>query len=180
MKRRTKNMLRALAKHFGLKIVFVSYFPTDVYGKLIPREKRILVNAFQPRCEHIFTVLHEIGHYIRHVLNPCQTRHPRIFDINWKMKFLADRSSLARRSFRFAFNNSKGKEWEADIWAMCAFIYLAKTIGCKSEFMAFLKRHPEKLNVFLLAACGTIYCGVKASVKNLWPRLLVPFDAAFR
>ncbi len=180
MKRKTKNMLRAIAKHFGLKIVFVSYFTVDVQGLLLPREKRILINAHQPRCEHIFTLLHEVGHYIRHVLNPHRTHHPRVFEDHWKINFLAEFSMHVRRYYRFIFNRASGKEWEADLWAMCAFICLAKTTGCRSEFSAFLKRHPEKTNVYLLATCGTIYSAIKTRVRHICRCLLLPFGATLR
>jgi hypothetical protein len=174
MKRKTKNILRAMAKLFGLKIVYVSYFPPDVHGKLLPHEKRILVNAHQPRYEHIFTLLHEMGHYLQHVLTPRRTFHPRIFDIHWKINCLAKVATRVRRYYRFAFNNTSGKEWEADLWAMCAFIYLAKAIGCRKELLAFVDRHPEKRNVFLLAACGTAYCRVKTHIQSISKRLLFP------
>jgi hypothetical protein len=180
MKRKTKNMLRAIAKHFGFKIVFVSYFSAGLHGKLLPREKRILINAHQPRCEHIFTLLHEVGHYIQHVLNPHRRHHPRVFEHPWKSRFLAEVSSHVRRYFRFIFNRTRGKEWETDLWAMCAFIYLVKAVGCRAEFDAFLKRHPEKRNVFLLAVGGTIYSGIKSRIENICQCLLLPFSATFR
>lgn len=176
MKRKTKNTLRAMAKLFGLKIVYVSYFSADVHGQLLPREKRILINAHKARCEHIFTLLHEIGHYIQHVLSPRRTFHPRLFDVHWKINFLAKVATRVRRFYRFAFNNTRGKEWEADLWAMCAFIHLAKAIGCRQELLAFVDRHPEKRKVFLLAVCGTIYCGF----KNISRHLLLPFGVTPR
>ena len=180
MTRRTKNTLRAIAKHFGLKIVFVSYFSADVYGQLLPREKRILINAHKPRYEHIYTLLHEFGHFLLHFKSLPRQHHPRFFDINWESERLSNFCSVVRRYFRFAFNIRRGKEWEADIWAMCAFIYLAKAVGCRAEFDAFLKRHPEKTNVYLLATCGTIYCGSKARIKNICRCLLLPFSATLR
>lgn len=180
MKRKTKNILRAMAKHFGLKIVYVSYFPPDIHGQLLPRERRILVNAHQPRYEHIFTLLHEMGHYLQHVLTPRRTFHPRIFDIELKIKFFANVATRVRRYFRFAFNNTSGKEWEADLWAMCAFIHLARAIGCREELLAFVNRHPEKRNVFLLAACGTVYCGIKTRIKNISKYLLLPLGSTLQ
>ena len=176
MKHKTKNTLRALARHFGLKVKFVSYLPADVQGKLLPREKRILINAYKPRCEHTFTLLHEIGHYVQHVLTPRRAYHPRVFDLHWKNDFLAEFSKFVRRYFRFIFNKQSGKEWEADLWAMCAFIYLAKAIGCQDELIAFVKRHPEKTNIFRLAAWGAAYCGIKTRIKNASRYFLLPFS----
>ena len=87
MKHRKKNLLRDMAKHLGLKIVFVSYFTNDVHGKLLPREKRILINAHKPRYEHTFTLLHEIAHYLLHFKNFTRKRHARFLDINWKIDY---------------------------------------------------------------------------------------------
>jgi len=174
MKRKTKNILRGLVRHFGLKIVYVSYFPPHIYGKLLPREKRILVNAHKPRYEHIFTLLHELGHYLQHFLTPRRTFHPGIIDRQFKSDLLAKLASRVRRHYRFAFNNTRGKEWEADLWAMCAFIYLARHIGCREELWAFVDRHPEKRNVFLLAAGATVYSWIKTSLQSVSQWLFLP------
>jgi hypothetical protein len=93
---------------------------------------------------------------------------------------VADRSKLVRRYFRFVFNKTSGKEWVADLWAMCAFVYLANAIGCRAELTAFLDRHPEKTNLFLLASCGAAYCGIKTRIKNTATFLSFTFGAAFR
>ena len=50
MKHRTKNMLRAMAKHLRLKVKHVDYLGEDIQGVLLPNEGRILINAHKPRC----------------------------------------------------------------------------------------------------------------------------------
>ena len=167
MKHQTKSTLRALAKHLGLKVKFVSYFCDEIHGKLIVREKRILINAHKPRCEHIFTLLHEVGHFLLHFNRPNRTHHPRFFDIPWKSEWLALACSKVRRYFRFIFSRTTGREWEADLWAMCAFLYLARRVGCRSELLKFVERHPEgtsQLFFFLIKGCGMqhIHQGSKA------------------
>lgn len=174
MKHNTKNILRALAKHFGLKIVFVHYFPADVHGKLLPREKRILINARKPRYEHAFTVLHEIGHYVRHFLTPRRKYHPRIFDITWKINRLAKCFSHARRSFRFIYHKQSSREREADLWAMCAFDHLSRHHGCRDELVTFLKRHPEKITLYRLVAVFSTICGVKRRIETAARSLALP------
>jgi len=62
MKYTTKNILRELAKQLGLNVKFVHYFANNTHGKLLPHEKRILINANKPRYEHVYTLLHEVGH----------------------------------------------------------------------------------------------------------------------
>lgn len=171
MKHRTKNTLREMAKHLGLKVKFVSYFSDNVHGKLLPREQRILINARKPRCEHIFTMLHEIGHFLIHFQNAPRKHHPRFFEIHWKTEWLACLCSRIRRHLRYFFNKEGGKEWEADLWAMCAFIYFAKRIGCRDDLLTFLDRHPEKSGSFFLAAFGVAYSDAKTLIKKL-PKML--------
>ena len=165
MKHKSKNTLREMATLLGLKVRFVSYFSAGTHGKLLPRERRILINAHEPRCEHVFTLLHEIGHFLIHFQNAPQQRHPRFFDIHWKIKWLAEAFSTVRRYLRFIFNRKESKEWEADLWAFCAFIYFARHLGCRRDLLAFVDRHPEKSSRFYLAACGVAYAGVSGQLK---------------
>jgi len=176
MKRKTKNTLRGLAKFLGLKIKFVNYLDDQIQGKLLPREGRILINARKPRNEHFFTVLHEIGHFVVHFKNQPRKHHPSIFDIHWKAEWLERLSSKVRRWYRFVFNKEGGKEWEADVWAMCAFVYIARQLGCRDEVKKFLKRHPEKTGVFLLAVYGTVYCDTKLKIKKFGRAIATPFQ----
>ena len=166
MKHRTKNILRAMAKHFGLKVKFVNHLGENIHGKFFPRENRILINAHKPRYEHTFTLLHEIAHHLLHVQNPRRKRHPRIFDTRWKINRVATLCSKVRRTFRYIYNKESGKEWEANLWAMCAFICLAKRCGCKDQLLAFLDKNPEKHRIFLLAITGSIYCDLKKRIMT--------------
>ena len=165
-----------MSKHLGIQVKFVDYLSDDVHGKLLPREKRILINAHKPRTEHIYTVLHEIGHFLIHFKSLPRRRHPRIFDINWKAEWLARLCSTVRRYYRFIFNKESGKEWDADVWAMCAFIYLAKHIGCRNDLFTFLDHHPEKTGTFFLCALVTIYCDAKTRIKKVGHALAMPLQ----
>jgi hypothetical protein len=171
MKHQTKNTLRALAKHIGLKIEFVHYLAGDVYGKLIPREKCVLVNAKRPRYEHIFTVLHEIGHHICHVQNQNRKHYPQLLDRDWRFDGFIWFVSRVKRSMRFWFAKTSGKEWEADLWAFCAFIYFARHLGCRDDLMIFLEHHPEKSELFMLAMAGTLYSDIKTFASKTKTRL---------
>jgi hypothetical protein len=174
MKYRIKNTLREMAKHFSLKLRFVDYFDDQTHGKLLVREKRILLNARKSRIEHVFTILHELGHYVLHYLAPRKTYHPKIFESKWLGQLLPDFCRAIRRYFRFIFNNNTGLEWEADLWAMCAFVILAKQIGCRKELMEFLKRHPEKTNLYLLAAGAFAYDHVKTRAASFSKCIWLP------
>jgi len=134
-----------------------------------------LINAHKPRCEHVFTLLHEVGHYLIHFKNRPRKHHPRFFDLHWKAEWLALACSKVRRYFRFIFNKQSGKEWEADLWAMCAFVYCAKCIGRRDELRAFLDRHPEKSKLFLLVAIAVAYNDTITRLKRIRHALAMPF-----
>jgi len=168
MKQRKKNILREMARHLRLKVAFVSYFDDQTHGKLMPREGRILINANKPRQEHIFTMLHEIGHFLLHFKNPPRKHHPRVFDVAGKIEWLANFCSNLRRQMRFHFNKASGKEWEADLWALCAFAYLARHFGFREELFSFLQRHPEKQWSYRLVKSAMFYCDCKKLIANAY------------
>lgn len=180
MKPKIKNVLRGMAKHIGIVVKFVDYLDDDTHGKLLPRENRILINARKPKTEHIYTLLHEIGHYLMHFKSPPRTHHPRIFDINWTWERLARLWSKFRRYFRFTFNRKAGKEWEADVWAMCAFVYIARHFDCRSKLIEFLDRHPEKTGIFLLAVYGTVYSDAKTRLIKIGQAVSMPFQSFWK
>jgi len=175
MKLRTKNILREMAKHFGLKVKFVSYFGDAVHGKLLPREKRILINAHKPRYEHIFTLFHEIGHFFIHFKNPRRKHYPGFLEIQWNIQWLDDLASKVRRYLRRLFNKETGQEWEADLWAMILFLLVSKFTGNTDDLRTFLNHHPEKFWIFMLASTTLIYCGIKNRITRPFQILLKPF-----
>jgi hypothetical protein len=162
-----------MSKHLGIKVKFVGYFTADIHGKLLPREKRILINARKPRFEHIFTLLHEIGHFLIHFKMTHRIPNARYLDIHWKSQRLAQFFSKVRRVLRRFRNSDSGKEWEADLWAMCAFVYLTKLLGCRKELNAFCNHHPEKRKLFLLAKLGTIFGNTKRRLQDIYNTLLL-------
>jgi hypothetical protein len=173
MKHRFKNTLRAMAKHLGLKVKYVSYLDAHTHGRLLVREKRILINAHKPRTEHVFTMLHEIGHFVVHHQKP-HAHCPWYFRKDWHNEFLDGLCFKARRYLRFMFNRTAGREWEADMWALCAFIVLSKHLGCRAELLKFLERHPEKLNTLLLVTGALAYTNVKSRLHGLAKKLSLP------
>jgi hypothetical protein len=171
MKVRTKNLLRDTAKHLGVKIKFVSHLADDVHGKLLPREKRILINANKPRYEHVYTLLHEFAHYLLHFNKRAPRRHcPWYLKFNWKIDAIAEIASKLRRFIRLAFNSKAGREWEADLWAMCGLVYLKKFVG-RSDLTAFLNRHPEKKWIYRLAATATVYSETRKRIATAFKLL---------
>jgi hypothetical protein len=178
MKLNTKNILRETAKQLGLKHKFVDYLPEDVHGKLLPRERRILINANKPRYEHVHTLLHEFAHYLLHFKNRTPQRHcPWYLKLDWKNDAIANIATKVRRAVRFAFNNERGKEWEADVWAICAFLLISKYVGSTDDLETFINHHPEKCWVFTSAAIAVTYCGIKYRIAKSFKMLLKPFRA---
>ena len=175
MKQKIKKTLRALTGHIGFKVKYVDYLPDDTHGKLLVRERRILLNARKPRNEHLYTILHEIGHFLVHHTMPPLDYCPRYLRKDWKRDSVDRIFFRARRYLRFIFNCSAGKEWEADLWAICAFILLTRQIGCRSELATFLERHPEKMKTFLLATSVITCSNVKKYVAGHFKSLLLPF-----
>jgi hypothetical protein len=90
----------------------------------------------------------------------------------WKIDPIAKFASIARRTLRRFFNSERGKEWEADLWAMCALVYFRKFVN-PLDLTRFLERHPRKMSILLLAAYSALYCGTKE-------RILTPFKALSR
>ena len=177
MKQRVKNTLRAMAGHLGLKVKFVDYLDETTHGRLLIRERRILINARKPRPEHIFTILHEIGHFVVHHQHRGRDRCPWYFRQDWNNEFLSELCAKVRRHLRFLFNRHAGREWEADLWAMCAFFALAKQLGCRTDLTRFLELHPEKFNLSLLAIGALSWSNAKKQLGKLSHCLRLPFKS---
>ena len=175
MKFKTKNILRETAAQLCLKVRFVDYLPENVYGKLLPRERRILINANKPRYEHVYTLLQEFGHYLLHFKRIKPRRHsPWYLNNNWKFDVIADLAAKLRRGIRLRFHSEKGKEWEADLWAMCAFVYLKK-FGARPDLTAFLNRHPEKTRIYGSSGKFVFFVG-KAGMTRMHGRHIITRD----
>ena len=121
-------------------------------------------------------MLHEIGHFVIHFKNAPRKHHLRFLEIHWQAEWLACLCSKLRRYLRFVFNKESGREWEADLWAFCAFIYFSKQVGCMDDLLAFLDRHPEKNGSFYLAALAIAYSRTKTCLSKFQKMLLAPFS----
>jgi hypothetical protein len=77
---------------------------------------------------------------------------------------------------RYLFNKTSGKEWQADLWAFCAFIYFARHFGCRKDLLTFLDHHPEKSGSFCLSALGVAYSDTKTGIKKVGHALAMPFQ----
>lgn len=168
MKYKTKNILRAMAQYLGLTIRFVDYLGDETHGKLLPREKRILINANKPRFEHVFTLLHEFGHYSIHFKQVAPKMYDRWYlNRRWSIQAVLKFAQRLKRTIRYQIYKRGGDEWEADLWAMCAFVYLNKKTS-RADLDAWLKQHPEKRSDYRLVLIATVFCDTKKRVTNAW------------
>jgi hypothetical protein len=126
-----------LAAFFGLSIELLD-LPANNAGYLDPHNdpQYIAVNSNLPHCEQVFTVAHELCHYISD-----HKRYRRIYP----QRFLNQqyKSRLAQRFFRYfrhILNRILPAEQEADMFAMS---WLVKFDGGK-HLKEFIDRHPEK------------------------------------
>ena len=158
-----------------MKVKFVDFFPDDVHGKLLPREKRVLINAHKPRYEHTFTLLHEIGHLVIHFITPHRKHHPRFLEIAWKNEWLDDLCSKGRRIMRRLYSRDTARNGRL-IFGRFALFYLANATGCRDDMLSFLDHHPEKFWAFMLAAGSVFYCGIKYRITKPFKMLLKPFS----
>jgi hypothetical protein len=63
---------------------------------------------------------------------------------------------------------------------MIVFVYLANSFGFRDELWTFLKLHPEKTLIFLLAAYATAYGGIKKRIKNVGRVVAMPFQILWK
>ncbi len=175
MKYTTKQVLRVMTDQLKLKVKFVDYFADDTHGRLIPREKRILINARKPRYEHVFTILHEIAHYVLHVLNANRLPMPWYLKRRCKSASIAKIVAFSRRYVRFKFSTERSKEKQADFWAFMAFFFVVNCAGTSGELRAFVDHHPEKLSIFCLAALTVACGGIKTRAQRITHSMLIPF-----
>ena len=148
-----------MSKYIGIKVKFVDYLGDDVHGKLLPREKRILINARKPRTEHIFTLLHEIGHFLVHVKKTHTLRNPRFLEIHWKSERLANFFSKVRRGVRFFRNRQSGKEARTMQARANGITYLRwskDSPACAPDALAFSAAAVSSISFSSISACSSL------------------------
>jgi hypothetical protein len=170
MTRKTKQFVRAIARHLGLRIKYANMIP-KVAGFLDPSmaSRTIVINANKSKSDHVFTILHEIAHYILHYERSHRMRLPWYLTHQWKSNPMIRLSRTTKRAVSRKFNY----EWQADMWAICALLH----IGATDDIQVILTQYPEKTGLACLCVAGTIYAGVKSRLKRAFSRILHPFSA---
>jgi hypothetical protein len=144
MNKRTAKILRGLAEHIRVKIKYIGGMPDGFFGFADPRSRIIAINANKPHDEHVFTILHELAHFLLHFDQPYRLLAPRWVDRPYKSTFMVENTYKLKRMLRRRF----GREWQADLWALMAF----PMVGTPDELGTFFSRHPRKMPLFFLGA----------------------------
>jgi len=170
MTRKTKQFVRAMAHRLRLRIKYANMTP-KVAGFLDPSRasRTIVINANKSKSDHVFTILHEIAHYILHYERSHSMRLPWYLSHQWKSNPMIRLSRTTKRAVSRKFND----EWQADMWATCALLQ----IGAADDLQAILKQYPEKIGLVWLCLVGSLYAGVKCRLKRAFSRILHPFSA---
>ena len=170
MTRKTKLTIRALAHHLRLRIKYASMTP-KVAGFLDPSRasRTIVINANKSKSDHVFTILHEIAHFILHFERSHRIRLPSYLTRQWKSKPMMRFSQATKHLVSRKLN----LEWQADMWAICALLH----IGATDDLQAILTQYPEKTGIACLSVVGTIYAGIKSRLKRASRQICHPFAA---
>ena len=74
------------------------------------------------------------------------------------------------RGKKIPLEKRESGEWEADLWAMCALVYLKQFIG-RSDLTAFLNRHPEKRCLYRFVVAIAVYTKIKEPIATAFKLL---------
>jgi len=119
-----------------------------------------IIDLNQPQHEVIFTFLREISHFTPQFKNPRPLRMPWFINRPFENEILGEAAYKTRRALR----QKLGKEWQADLWALCAYCQ----IGCPDDLKLFLKQHPEKRPIYLLALAGHAKTRIGKFIRKLF------------
>jgi hypothetical protein len=126
-----------LAKFYGLSIELLD-LPANNAGYLDPHDdpQYIAVNRNLPHCEQVFTIAHEICHYISDHKRPRRKYPNRLLNQQYKSRL----AQLFVRDLRYTLNKILPAEREADMFAMSWLVQF----GGGKDLKEFIDRHPEK------------------------------------
>ena len=158
MNPKIQKLLCDLAQHAGTELIFADGLPTRFYGCQHTEAPIAVINSDLPQCEQIFTILHEIGHFVLHHKKPHSLPIPALINRPYENKHLAEATYKIKRALRVSF----GQEWQADLWATCAFF----EIGCPDDFHEFFKRHPRKMKLFPIIIPIILKCRLQRWIQK--------------
>jgi hypothetical protein len=160
-----RTTIYELAEFYGLEVRLLD-LPPNVAGYLDPHDEYIAVNSSLPHCEQIFTIAHELCHYISDHKKP--RRKYRNWLLNQKCK--SHRARLSIRFLRSVVNKWLPIELEADMLAMAWMVQC----GGPKLLVEFLERHPEKKWLCIFVTADAMMRLPFRLIKALSVKLLLP------
>ena len=166
MNRKPIRSIYDFAEFYGLRIEYHE-LPATNAGFLDPDDEPqfIAVNRNHPHCEQVFTIAHEIRHFISDHKRPRRKFRNRLLDRQYQ-------SPTAKTCARYV-RRFTGKvlpiEREADMFAMS---WLVQREGGK-VLLEFLDRHPEKKWLFRFILVDSLVKLPFRLVKTLFGKLLL-------
>jgi hypothetical protein len=146
MEPKIEKLLCDLARVHGGELKFATGLPVRFYGCQDTESPIAVINSDQPQSELIFTILHEIAHKALHCQRQYRLPIPWFLNRPYENEVVGENVYKLRRALRLHC----GQEWQADIWALCAY----SLIGCPDDLKNFLQRHPEKMHLLLFVLPG--------------------------
>ena len=157
-----------LADYFGLRIDFRDDLPANNAGFLPSADEPqyIAVNPGLPHCEQVFTIAHELCHFLSDHKRPHRKFRSRLLNGQYKSR----RLKIWVASVRIFTNKMLPRELEADMFAMS---WLVQREGGK-VLKEFIDRHPEKTWLYLLVAMDSLVRLPFRIVKSVVGKLIMP------
>ncbi len=167
MKRKTKQQLRGYLKYFDLRVKYV-HLPEKVSGFLQPGSdpRFIFLNQDKPHSDHVFTVAHELGHYVMHLNRPPRNQMPAYLDHPWESALMREATQMTKSWAEPLL----APEGEADAWAFALLL----RIGAVDDLLTILELYPKKFGIFFLICMISAYKNLKTRIKAFFREL---FDA---
>jgi len=171
VKREARYTIYDVVEHFGLVLELHHDLPDSAAGFLdrSPEPKFIAVNANLPKCEQVFTIAHELGHYVKHPDRSALRYRPWYLDRPWKSPRMIRVSMLAERYIARWFNIER----QADLWALSVLL----NIGAVDEMRAWLEHHPEKAALVFLVCVVAVLKAIENLVIRSIRAMLSPLQA---
>ena len=150
-----------IADYFGLAIEYADILPDTVCGHLDPANepRYIVVNPAFPRHEQVFTIAHEIAHYVLHGHRPPREYFRGLLDGQWKSRRITRAAEILRRWLRRHFD----AEWHADLYALGL---LGQLKGHRHDLKDHLQHHPQKSVLFFVVSLAFVFGGLRRRLRS--------------
>ena len=136
MNPRTQELLCRIANESNGELKFDPGLPIRLADSQDSGHTVAFFDVNLPDSELIYRILHAVRLHHVNLRPPKPLPMPFFVNRPYETEFAGEVAYKTRRALR----RFCSKEWQADLWACCAYYEL----GCPQEFKAFLAEHPEK------------------------------------